>query len=150
MGREVNRVPMGFDWPMKEIWFGFILDPIPCELCGGTGKPKHGGTVTVTLSDKPWTSEYCPVCEGEGDVRPKIELPEGPSWQMWENTSEGSPISPVFDTPEELARWLADNKASAFGDMTATYEQWLRTIESGGAIGAAITEKGLIPGVALE
>jgi len=46
---------------------------------------------------------------------------------MYENTSEGTPISPPFETPEELARWLADNNASAFGGMTATYEQWLAT-----------------------
>lgn len=46
---------------------------------------------------------------------------------MYEDTSEGTPISPAFATPEELARWLADNNASAFGGMTATYEQWLAT-----------------------
>jgi hypothetical protein len=48
---------------------------------------------------------------------------------MWETTSEGSPISPVFATPQELARWLADTKASAFGDITESYETWLYMIE---------------------
>ena len=41
---------------------------------------------------------------------------------IYETCSEGSPISPAFETPEELARWLTDN---SFGSMTATYEQWL-------------------------
>jgi len=31
--------------------------------------------------------------------------------QMYEDTSEGTPISPVMETPEELARWLADRPA---------------------------------------
>jgi hypothetical protein len=30
-----------------------------------------------------------------------------------------------MESPEALARWLADNGASSFGSMTATYEQWL-------------------------
>jgi hypothetical protein len=44
---------------------------------------------------------------------------------MYEDTSEGTPISPAFGTPETLAQWLADTGASASGDMTATYEEWL-------------------------
>lgn len=56
--------------------------------------------------------------------------PEGERnhFMMYEDTSEGTPISPAFATPEDLARWLTDNGASAFADMTATYEQWLSTI----------------------
>ena len=52
-------------------------------------------------------------------------------YQMYEDCSEGTPISSVFATPEELARWLTDNNASAFGDMTANYEQWLNTCKKG-------------------
>jgi hypothetical protein len=59
-------------------------------------------------------------------------------YQMYETCSEGTPISPVCETPEELARWLADNGASAFARMTATYEQWLATIRQGGAPSAVI------------
>src|SRR5574338_986242 len=40
-------------------------------------------------------------------------------FMMYENTTEGTPISPAFETLEELARWLADNKASSFANMTA-------------------------------
>jgi len=44
---------------------------------------------------------------------------------MYETCSEGTPISPVMETPEQLARWLVDNKASFFGTMTAPYDRWL-------------------------
>lgn len=32
--------------------------------------------------------------------------PEGPGYQLWETTSEGSPLSPVFATSDELVRHL--------------------------------------------
>ena len=52
---------------------------------------------------------------------------------MYETCTEGTPISPVLSSPEELARWLTDHGASAFGDMTASYEDWLKTCRSGWA-----------------
>ena len=66
---------------------------------------------------------------------------------MWETTSEGSPISPVFETPEELARWLADTNASAFGREGASYESWLGMIRGGWAPSLIIDEKGMRSGV---
>jgi hypothetical protein len=78
-----------------------------------------------------------------------FEVPKGEGWQMWEDTSEGSPISPVFETPEELAQWLTDTKASSFGDMSATYEEWLNMINRGWAPSMVYTsEKGIQSGVA--
>ena len=69
-------------------------------------------------------------------------------WQVWETTSEGSPISPVCESPEALARWLAANDASAHGDRTATYEQWLGFIVgSGRSTGAACVDGKWMSGV---
>lgn len=70
---------------------------------------------------KPRFADYMPDFSGRDDL----------GYCMYETTSEGSPISPVFATPEELAHWLADNGASSFGDSTATYEQWLRVCHGG-------------------
>ena len=118
MSREVKRVPQGFA-PPQELWFGYVLPSIPCGLCNGE-------------------IENCKLCWGEGRVWPKVEVPEGEAYQMWETTSEGSPISPTFDTPEELARWLADNNTSAFGSQTASYDAWLRMIHAEWAPSAVI------------
>lgn len=61
----------------------------------------------------------CGTCKGEGGLeaypgqREEAEAweweepPTGEGWQLWETVSEGSPISPVFTTPEELARWMS-------------------------------------------
>lgn len=46
-------------------------------------------------------------------------------YMMYETCREGCPISPAFETPEELARWLVDNNASVCGSYTASYEEWL-------------------------
>ena len=130
MGRQAYRMSKRFSW--SGVWWGYLLDPIICKCCDGAG-------------------EGCPTCEGNGKCYPKINPPgykvddlpvwwaewrcgEDYGWQMWEDVSEGSPISPIFDTPEELARWLADNNASACGNRTANYEQWLKTILCGWAV----------------
>lgn len=86
--------------------------------------------------------EVCPTCKGYASVEKyegqreesekwheeEHEPPTGEGWQMWETTSEGSPMSPVFKTPEELARWLADTKASIFGSNALDYAGWMRQI----------------------
>lgn len=37
MGREIKRVPVGFDWPIDQVWKGYLrpdeLDEIPCPAC---------------------------------------------------------------------------------------------------------------------
>lgn len=88
------------------------------------------------------------------------EMPDAkdymPNWKpekrthmmMYENTSEGTPISPAFEKPEDLARWLADNGASAFGKMTASYEDWLKMCKPHGfSIGAVISGGRMMSGV---
>lgn len=84
----------------------------------------------------------CPDCDGEGshwnsdEERERYESweseepPSGEGWQMWETVSEGSPISPVFETAEELARWLALRRWGA--DWGTSYEDWLSMIKGSG------------------
>jgi hypothetical protein len=75
----------------------------------------------------------CEACGGEGtdpasraayEAWEPTEPPIGLGWQLWENVSEGSPISPVFTTPEELATWMSR-------DQPTLYEQALRFIHVG-------------------
>lgn len=80
-------------------------------------------------------------------------MPEWPAeerthFQMYENTSEGTPISPPMESAEALARWLAETGASAFGGETATYEQWMGTIGRGWSCSAVLSNAGMESGVA--
>ena len=132
MGREVKRVPMDFDWPMNKTWTGFLMSPCndDCEGC-----KKFAEIMGFEISDY-----GCPTLDF-------LAPPKGEGWQMWETCSEGSPISPVFKTPEDVATWLADTGASSFGSMTATYEQWLAMIHQGLSISMVIDKDGMRSGV---
>lgn len=98
-----------------------------------------------------YENEACQWCNGHGQIWPEekyeklcedwqeIDPPAGDGYQLWTTTTEGTPMSPVFATPEELARWLADNNASTFGRDTATYDQWLEFIRGPGWAPTAVS-----------
>jgi hypothetical protein len=267
MGREIKRVPLNFNWPMKKIWPGY-LNPwakfsFECDKCSGTGNSEYAnmleekwngsiypranytpknphpythpaimfrskqncersdrsisvemearrlaeifnsswshhleqedvdalweaGRLKHDFKEKPTAEQVntwsianvfghdsinswvvirarcekagkesrCHICHGEGSVwaDPKYKKlseewerehpPEGKGWQLWETTSEGSPMSPVFETPERLAEWLVNTNASAFGSQTSTYEEWLNFIKGPGWAPSAVSENG--------
>jgi hypothetical protein len=227
MGRGLYRVPFDFDWPLKEVWKGYItpkeLIPPTCQTCGGDGYSVEARAIASTFyvsqisaswnrdeldraeklawhdkigqaevdnlieegrlqtfwrnpedpRDWEWQSLprtaaevnaeqhqrgfsghdainrgilvrfrcerlgiplNCPPCQGHGNIATPeereayenwelIEPPGGPGYQLWETTSEGSPISPVFGTLEALCDYAAVN-CSTFGSDRATAEQW--------------------------
>lgn len=85
----------------------------------------------------------CNVCEGSGEFWPSKEMkaqaeawesfspPEGDGYQIWETVSEGSPVSPAFATPEELALWMVENDKSV--TKGTTFDQWMKFIDAGWA-----------------
>ena len=81
------------------------------------------------------------------DYMPDWPESERTHYMMYECTTEGTPKSPAFETPEELARWLTDNNVSAFADMTASYEQWLRVCGGGYAPSMMSSGSDLVSGV---
>lgn len=84
--------------------------PLMCTACQGNG-----------------SIEAYPGQRAEAEAWEPTDPPTGDGWQMWETTSEGSPISPVFDTPEALARWC-ETGATVFGNDRATAVEWMRII----------------------
>lgn len=231
MSREVKRVPLDFDWPLNQVWNGYLmperLETLMCEQCKGSGTtaarawleaitrmilmldddldaqargrrmhPYFDSTPTHAYGTRPsvdirelvvglvgreagmfghdsldgWralrkiveaagldpeTWGFCAACSGEGyleayegqradaEAWERTEPPAGDGWQMWETVSEGSPISPVFVTPESLAHWLADTKAYPAND----YEHWIGMIRAGWAPSAVVTTAGVQSGV---
>jgi hypothetical protein len=153
MGREVRMVPPNWEHPKNDAGDDTpLMDGLCKALSGwrrekamwdlgyreGWGKDepawvpieeKYAGSFEDWTGGEPDPDDYMP------DWAPEFRT----HFQMYEDTSEGTPISPVEETPEALARWLADNNASAFGGMTATYEQWLTMANRGWAPGAMLT-----------
>lgn len=79
----------------------------------------------------------CKTCHGSGHVANRslslrihhwkpTDPPTGDGYQLWETVSEGSPISPVFSTPEALASWLVANSDGL--DARLSYHDWLKFI----------------------
>lgn len=160
MGREVRRVPADWKHPLNEsgneipLHDGFNerlarWNEQAAKWADGLRDDWKGGW-------KPIEEEYQGQTFAEwSGKQPKQEehMPDWPEaerthFQMYETCTEGTPISPVMETPEALAHWLADNGASAFGGQTATYEQWRGMIGEGWAMSGVMIGGEMQSGVA--
>ncbi len=142
MGREVRRVPKDWQHPRLNGRFVPLHDDYTARRADyerdremwERGEPPQYATAE--------TLQRCSFVEWAGlppdpaDYMPDWPADERTHWQMYEDTSEGTPISPVMDSPQKLARWLADTNASAFADEGATYDQWLSMINAGSSLGS--------------
>jgi hypothetical protein len=163
MGREVRRVRG--DWQHPKEWKAGVrgLEERYKPLFPGENYRRRVDEWDEECAKwkAGWRPEHCDDPESQAmyyeqwaGQRPHRDdyMPDWPTEQrthlmMYEDTSEGTPISPAFKTPEELARWLADNGASAFGDMTASYEQWLAVARGAWAPSLVITDGHMQSGV---
>lgn len=184
MGREVRRVPLDFEWPIGEVWKGFINPHYRrCPYCKAgysaayeaisehinrlmwdqrVQEHEAGRKITTFLAGRSsegrifghdsmdaWAAirkigelaglddswRCCSQCDGTG-VDPLVKAayeawedydpPAGDGWQVWETVSEGSPVSPVFPTAEELATWITQ-------DRGCTYETAMGFVSAGWA-----------------
>lgn len=90
--------------------------------------------------------EYAGEKPNKNDFMPKFEGEL--YYMMYENTSEGTPLSPAFKTPQELAKYCAENFVSTFGNSSfATYEEWLEMIDRGSAPSGIMVNGQIMGGV---
>jgi hypothetical protein len=140
MGREVRRVPADWQHPTdpytgrhKPMFPGEQYQPAVDDWDEGLAKWKRGEFPEYADADdramayEQWSGQR----PHRDDYMPNWPAEQRTHLMMYEDTSEGTPISPAFATPEELARWLTDNKASWFGGSPASYEAWLETARGG-------------------
>lgn len=137
MGRELKRVPLDFEYPLNKVWTGYVPSIEKIKSINGIYEK------APYVKDCKSISEICDKCNesikncNEGvhciwcneDIRKEWfkEVPEGDGYQLWENTSEGSPTSPVFKTLEELCEWC-ENNATTFAHFTASKEEWFEML----------------------
>jgi len=123
MGRELKRVPLDFDYPLGEVWYGYYDKHYHfCHDSYSAGC--EGCKAYARIKGIEMPNDACPDFEKFYNlpVLP-VEPPEGEGYQLWETTSEGSPSSPVFETLELLCEWCETN-ATTFGHFKATKEEW--------------------------
>jgi len=85
--------------------------------------------------------------ECQGSYMPDWPEAEKTHYQMYETVSDGRPVSPVMESEEALARWLADNRTPAFADMPASYKEWLSAIVRGSAPSCYVISGTVVSGV---
>lgn len=106
----------------------------------------NAGVVIAARCKREGLQEICGACGGHASTeayegqraeaeawRPE-EPPVGEGWQLWETVSEGSPITPVFATPEDLARFMVANSwGSQEAKMASSFDVAMRFIDAGWA-----------------
>ena len=161
MGREVRRVPTDWQHPKNEFGEYVALfdgkdyersvrkwDEEAAKWSEGLRSDCKGGWQPIGDVDSESYAEWSSERPVAADYMPRWTDAERTHLMMYEDTSEGTPISPAFATPEELARWLADSEASAFGREGASYEGWLRVARGGYAPSMVFTQQtGMVSGV---
>jgi hypothetical protein len=122
MGREVKRVEKSFKWSHGKTWPGFI-NPYAeyCPVCSGDNDEcEYGKWVDdYEACIHPSFAEACTAWE-------RIEPPVGDGYQLWETVSEGSPVSPVFESREALINWMRKNEYAEWAiQMVEDGNDWL-------------------------
>lgn len=155
MGREVRRVPANWQHPKDQrgryiaLFDGSGYAARLSEWEEEAAKwargefPEYASEESRKLTYEEWNGKR----PDAADYMPRWTAEEATHFMMYEDTSEGTPISPAFATPEELARWLVDNNASAFGSDTASYSSWLRVARGGFACSAIVVGGHMVNGV---
>lgn len=127
--RIVKRVPLDFAHPQGVTWPGYLLDAFEVGLC------RHCPDCVQGMQG----DALCATCDGDNchpedravfDSWTQPEPPAGDGWQLWETTSEGSPVSPVFATAGELAIWC-ETGATPFADLRWSRAQWMQSFLNG-------------------
>lgn len=146
MGREVRRVAADWQHPVHDRWEG--REGYKPLYDGDRYQRDHDEFIEKLNAEGLQAAlDYFGRAPDRNDYMPQWTAEERTHLMMYEDTTEGTPISPAFETPEELARWLTDNKASAFGGMTASYEHWLNVARGGWAPSMVISGGRMMSGV---
>ena len=166
-GRGSTAAKNQLDHVMGDLLYSRDCGPDMAELTGGlAGRPPRpplghdtidcwsATTKVIAAAGLPDSWGTCTACDGEGIDQENIKAfnaweptapPTGDGYQIWETVSEGSPISPVFATPKELAMHMAGTRWGA--DRGSSAEQWLAFINGPGwAPSMVMTSKGIETG----
>lgn len=147
MGRELRKVPANWEHPKRSDGkYQPMFDESYREALAKWEDARDKFVRGIGYDDEPLSESANKYTfeEWHGEApdpvyyRPDWSDEERTHFQMYQNTSEGSPISPVFATPEECARYCADKGVSAFGYDSAPYEWWIRVCEGSAGFGLMI------------
>lgn len=160
MGREVRRVPPGWEHPKDKSDSSYY-------------KPLHDESYAA--ASKRWVEEFDLWRVGKHPSQRDYDFwewetpPEKPmyreeewtddeatNYQLYETVSEGSPVSPSFATQEQLAAYLSENgdfwyqrrmAEDRSGFPNSDYDTWLKMIRMGSAPSMVVQDGRVMSGV---
>ena len=139
MGREIRKVPKNWKHPTKNRYsYDKNFIPLMDNYVRSLGYYKESVDDFIKymteIIEKGKTKVYDKVWEDpkqlyeylieDGQMNPpdvNDYMPSGEWYQLYEDVSEGTPLSPPFETPKELVEWLTNNKD--YWDSQWTKEQ---------------------------
>ncbi len=95
------------------------------KINAAAGLPEDWGTCKTCKGDA-----IDPAVKAAYEAWAEFEPPKGDGYQLWENVSEGSPVSPVFSTLDALCKWAATH-ATTFGSGRASAAELRRMLDAG-------------------
>jgi hypothetical protein len=93
----------------------YLLARRRCRLLGAADQCDHCAGRAFACTDEQYAAYSAWTC---------TEPPTGEGWQLWETCSEGSPVTPVFASADDLA-------AACAGMFGASREDWAVRIAAG-------------------
>lgn len=147
MGRELRKVPANWKHPKDGNYYyipllghSFKEDLAEWE----EGKKQWDAGFAATYDNaNPWGpkkeyhlgstyEEFNGKKPDPADYMPEWPESEKTHIQLYETTSEGTPLSPVFPKEqfEQLCEWAADN-APTFAEFKTSKEQWMKMLSEG-------------------
>ena len=140
MGRELRKVPANWEHPKND---NGKYKPMYDEFYGDAFAEwlkNHNEWINGTHSDlieRPELKDKYPFYAMWSGNAPDVEYYQTKKYseeelthiQLYQTTSEGSPISPVFkaDELEKLCEWASEN-ATTFANFKTTKEQWMKML----------------------
>lgn len=128
MGREIRRVPKKWEHPKNNRYSTGNKDfkPLMDDYVGSLKYYKESvddfikymtevvkkGKVKIYDTTYTVPKEVYDYLTEDGQMEPpdiRNYMPSGEWYQLYENVSEGTPLSPPFETKEELVDWLSNN-----------------------------------------
>ncbi len=143
LNRELRRVPANWEHPkdtsgkliplfqdlsLKQSQENWDQE----EALWNKGFVKEDGD-TIPLDDEKQKYSYADWVGERPDedaYMPSWEDEQRTHFQLYEITSEGTPMTPVMESLEVMASWLANNDASAYAGITLDKEEWLSALQS--------------------
>lgn len=135
MGREIRKVPKDWQHPKNELGGYQVMFEMSYEEALAEYKKDPELYDYVEPDPKYYNTFYDPK--------------NATCYQIYETVSEGTPVSPAFETKEKLALYLSKNgdfwyqrrRAKGRQDYKPTYEQALAFVNSGFAFSGVFLDK---------